>query len=238
MTLHRTAGALVPGLHRNPQQRALLEERVSYIALFLKRRQNLGDGLSPVTKDVRGPHRGPWSDLDVGTGCVVCAVPDLPIDRCTTPADSRGRRQERPEHSRTSVRRDWPSAARGRKKRIAVTVKLHMAGLSSIERYVHAQKEQGKQMGRVGDACGDFSVRRLRAVRVELCSGGEASGRCSGLPRPQKLGHGSSGPQLQALSRTAARMLGGSGIRQRGCGTSLPPKALHASCTRSKKSAI
>ena len=112
------------------------------------------------------------------------------------------------------------------KKRIAVTVKLHMAGLSSIERYVHAQKEQGKQMGRVGDACGDFSVRRLRAVRVELCSGGEASGRCSGLPRPQKLGHGSSGPQSQALSRTSARMLGGSGIRQRGCGTSLPPKAL------------
>ena len=112
------------------------------------------------------------------------------------------------------------------KKRIAVTVKLHMAGLSSVEWYVHAQYEQGKQMGRAGDACGDFSLRRLRAARVELCSGGEASGRCSGLPRPQKLGHGSSGPQLQALSRTAARMLGGSGIRQRGCRTSLPPKAL------------
>ena len=89
---------------------------VYYIALFLKRRQNLGDGLSPVTKDVRGPHRGPWSDLDVGTGCVVCAVPDLPIDRCTTPADSRGRRQERPRQLQTSIRRDWPSAARGRKK--------------------------------------------------------------------------------------------------------------------------
>ena len=112
------------------------------------------------------------------------------------------------------------------KKRIAVTVKLHMAGLSSVERYVHAQYEQGKQMGRAGDACGDFSLRRLRAARVELCSGGEASGRCSGLPRPQKLGHGSSGPQLQARFGSAARMLGGSGVRPRGCRTSLPPKAL------------
>ena len=98
------------------------------------------------------------------------------------------------------------------KKRIAVTVKLYMAGLSSVEWYVHAQYEQGKQMGRAGDACGDFYLRRLRAARVELCSGGEASGRCSGLPRPQKFGHGSSGPQFQALSGTAARMLCGSGV--------------------------
>ena len=98
------------------------------------------------------------------------------------------------------------------KKRIAVTVKLYMAGLSSVEWYVHAQYEQGKQMGRAGDACGDFSLRRLRAACVELCSGGEASGRCSGLPRPQKFGHGSSGPQFQALSGTAARMLCGSGV--------------------------
>ena len=131
-----------------------------------------------------------------------------------------------PDNSRRPFDETGRALREEEKKRIAVTVKLHMAGLSSIERYVHAQKEQGKQMGRVGDACGDFSVRRLRAVRVELCSGGEASGRCSGLPRPQKLGHGSSGPQSQALSRTSARMLGGSGIRQRGCGTSLPPKAL------------
>ena len=56
---------------------------------------------------------------------------------------------------------------------------LHTAGLSSIEWYVHAQYEQGIQMGRAGDACGAFSVRRLRAARVELCSSGEASGRCS-----------------------------------------------------------
>ena len=131
-----------------------------------------------------------------------------------------------PDNSRRAFDETGRALREEEKKRIAVTVKLHMAGLSSIERYVHAQKEQGKQMGRVGDACGDFSVRRLRAVRVELCSGGEASGRCSGLPRPQKLGHGSSGPQSQALSRTSARMLGGSGIRQRGCRTSLPPKAL------------
>ena len=131
-----------------------------------------------------------------------------------------------PDNSRRAFDETGRALREEEKKRIAVTVKLHMAGLSSVEWYVHAQYEQGKQMGRAGDACGDFSLRRLRAARVELCSGGEASGRCSGLPRPQKLGHGSSGPKLQALSRTAARMLGGSGIRQRGCRTSLPPKAL------------
>ena len=169
-------------------------------------------GFHQVTKDVRGPHRGPWSDLDVGTGCVVCAMPDLPIDRCTTPADSRGRRQERPNTPQHQFDETGQALREEEKKRIAVTVKLHMAGLSSVEWYVHAQYEQGKQMGRAGDACGDFSLRRLRAARVELCSGGEASGRCSGLPRPQKFGHGSSGPQFQALSGTAARMLCGSGV--------------------------
>ena len=109
------------------------------------------------------------------------------------------------------------------KKRIAVTVKLHMAGLSSVEWYVHAQYEQGKQMGRAGDACGDFYLRRLRVARVELCSGGEASGRCSGLPRPQKLGHGSSGPHWRVFHGAAIRVPCLRACVERGCRTGLPP---------------
>ena len=74
-----------------------------------------------------------------------------------------------PDNSRRAFDETGRALREDEKKRIAVTDKLHMAGLSSVEWYVHAQKEQGKQMGRAGDACGDFSVRRLRAARVELC---------------------------------------------------------------------
>ena len=67
-----------------------------------------------------------------GPGASVCAVPDLPIDRRTTPADSRGRRQERPQQLPTSdLTRLAESAARGRREAyiaMPMTVKkLHLA---------------------------------------------------------------------------------------------------------------
>ena len=172
---------------------------------------------SVARNEVRGPiwTSGPGASCAPCPTCLSTAAP--PPQTRVAAFRSAPNTPEQPFHETGQALREEE------KKRIAVTVKLHMAGLSSVEWYVHAQYEQGKQMGRAGDACGAFSVRRLRAARVELCSGGEASGRCSGLPRPQKLGHGSSGPHWRVFHGAAIRVPCLRACVERGCGTGLPP---------------